>query len=67
MKSARIAFAAFIIGLVACSEQPAKQPDPLNGAWRLVAMHLIFEDGKRVEIPTHESLFIFADGYYSIG
>jgi hypothetical protein len=30
-------------------------------------MQLIFVDGKRVEVPSHESLFIFADGYYSIG
>jgi len=67
MKFARIAFAGFMVGLVACSEQPADPLTPLNGAWRLVAMHLIFVDGKRVEVPAHESLVIFADGYYSIG
>ncbi len=30
-------------------------------------MHLVFADGKRIDVPTHESLFIFAEGYYSIG
>jgi len=67
MKLTHIAFIGLLAGLVACSKQSAGPPDPLNGAWRLVAMHLISVDGKRVEVPTHESLFIFADGYYSIG
>ena len=66
VKLARIGFAFFMVGVAACAERPAKSPDPLNGAWRLVAMHLIFVDGKRVEVPAQESLFIFADGYYSI-
>jgi hypothetical protein len=67
MKFARIAVVAFLVGVVACSGQPASPPDPLNGAWRLVTLHLVFADGKRVEVPSHESLVIFADGYYSVG
>ena len=67
MKLAHMAFAVLAAGMVACSGQSSSPPDPLNGAWRLVEMHLVFEDGKRVEVPAHESLFIFADGYYSIG
>jgi hypothetical protein len=66
MRLARIAFVGFMVGMAACSEQPTDPPDPLNGAWRLVAMHLVFVDGKRVEVPAHESLVIFAGGYYSI-
>jgi hypothetical protein len=67
MKHTLIALAGLLVGVVACCEQSAGPPDPLTGAWRLVAMHLILVDGKRVEAPTHESLFIFADGFYSIG
>jgi hypothetical protein len=67
MKLTHIALAGLLAGVVACSEQSAGPPDPLTGAWRLIAMHLIFVDGRKVEVPTHESLFIFADGYYSIG
>jgi hypothetical protein len=66
MKLTHIVFASLIIGLSAFSLQSAGPPDTLNGAWQLVAMHLILADGKRVEIPAHESLFLFADGYYSI-
>jgi hypothetical protein len=67
MKLTHIAFAVLVAVAVACSERSPRPPDPLNGAWRLVAMHVIAEDGKNIEIPARESLFIFADGYYSIG
>jgi len=67
MKSTYIAFAVLAAAVVACSEQSPSLPDPLNGAWRLVSMHLIFADGTSVGIPAHENLIIFADGYYSIG
>jgi hypothetical protein len=67
MKLMPIALASLLAGIVACSDRSGGPPDPLNGAWRLVAMHLVFADGKSVEIPAHESLFIFANGYYSIG
>ncbi len=67
MKTMHMALAVLVAGMVACSGQSPSPPDPLNGAWRLVAMHFISEDGKSVEIPAHENLFIFADGYYSIG
>ncbi len=67
MKLTHIAFIGLLAGLVACSKQSASPPDPLNGAWRLVSMHLNLADGRDVEVPVHESLFLFADGYYSIG
>jgi hypothetical protein len=67
MKLTSIVFAGLLAGVAACSRQSAAPPDPLNGAWRLVAMHLILADGRSVGVPAHESLFIFADGYYSIG
>jgi len=67
MKLGRIAFVGFLAAVVSCSGQSGGPSDPLKGAWQLVAMHLIFANGKSIEIPSHESLFIFADGYYSIG
>lgn len=67
MKFRHVAFAGLLVSLLACSEQSASPPDPLNGAWRLATMHLVFADEKRVAVPAHESLFIFADGYYSMG
>ncbi len=67
MKLTHVAFTLFVAGLLACSEQPPGPSDPLNGAWRLVGMDLILADGKIIEVPARESLFIFADGYYSIG
>ena len=67
MKYWHIAIAGLVVGLFGCSEQSASPPDPLNGTWRLATMHLVFADGKRIEVPPHESLFIFADGYYSMG
>jgi hypothetical protein len=67
MKLIYTACAAFLAGLIACSGQSSGPTDPLHGAWRLVTMHLVFADGKSVEVPTRESLIIFADGYYSIG
>jgi hypothetical protein len=67
MKIKHIAFAFLMACVVVCSKQPAVSPDPLNGAWRLVAMHWISADGKSFEIPVQESLVIFAEGYYSIG
>jgi hypothetical protein len=69
MKLRHMALAGLLVGLVgliACSEQSGRAPDPLNGAWRLITMNLILADGKSVEVPAHESLFIFADGYYSM-
>jgi hypothetical protein len=67
MKLMRLALAGILTGIIACSDQSAGPPDPLNGAWRLVTMHLRFTDGKSIGIPVHESLFIFANGYYSMG
>lgn len=67
MRLTYIVFAGLVVGAVACSERSAGPRDPLNGAWRLASMHLVFVDGRRVELSTHENLFIFADGYYSIG
>ncbi len=67
MKLTHIAFAGLLAGVVACSEQSPGPQDPLNGAWRLVAMHFVSADGRSVEIPVQESLFIFAGGYYSMG
>ena len=67
MKLSPVVLAVLLVGVLGCSGRPADRPDPLNGAWRLATMHLILADGRKVEVPAHESLFIFADGYYSIG
>lgn len=57
-----------VVAVVVAGTRPSPgKGDPLNGAWRLVAMQLITADGKTIEIPPRESLFLFADGYYSIG
>jgi hypothetical protein len=67
MKLTHIGLAGLLACVVSCSGRSTDLPDPLNGAWRLVAMRLISADGESVEIPARESLFIFANGYYSIG
>ena len=59
--------AGLVAAMVACSNGTPAVEDPLNGAWSLVGMHLISADGDSVEVTVHESLFIFADGYFSIG
>lgn len=66
MKRTHVVLAGFLAAVVACTAQPPQQLDPLQGAWRLVGMHLISVDGDSVEVPALESLFIFADGYFSI-
>jgi hypothetical protein len=66
MKLAHIAVAGLVAGAVACSGQSPGPADPLSGVWRLVEMRLISADGERIGIPALESLFIFANGYYSI-
>jgi hypothetical protein len=65
MESVHIVVAGLLAGLIACSGESPGPRDPLNGAWRLLQMRLIFGEGKRMEVPVHESLVIFADGYYS--
>ncbi len=67
MKRTKIVLAGFVAAVCACAEQSSLPEDPLEGAWRLISMHLISADGDSVEVPAHESLFIFADGHYSIG
>lgn len=67
MKPACLAFAALAAGVVACSGRAPAPQDPVQGAWRVVTMHLVSSDGGIVEVPAHESLILFADGYYSIG
>lgn len=66
MKLTHIAIIVLLAGMVACSRQSASPPDPLKGAWHLVSMQLSLADGRNVEVPVHESLFLFTDGYYSI-
>jgi len=56
-----------VVAVAACSRQAASAPDPLNGAWRVIAMRVISAAGDSTAIPAHESLVIFADGYFSIG
>jgi hypothetical protein len=56
-----------VVGITACAEQSAVQADALDGAWRLLSMQLIAADEETVEISVHESLFMFSDGYYSMG
>jgi hypothetical protein len=67
MRIAHVAWVGLVAGVVGCSGQSSGPADVLNGAWRLVSMHLVLADGKSIEIPAHESLVLFANGYYSIG
>ena len=63
-------YSAFVVVaavVISCTQQLPGEQDPVHGAWRLVGMHLITADGKHIETPANESLFLFADGYYSIG
>ena len=53
--------------LIGCAGASKVRPDPLNGSWRVVTMQLVAADGTTTDLPAHESLLIFADGYYSIG
>ena len=47
--------------------QPVSEPiGPLDGAWRLVALEDVELDGTRTTLTPQESLFLFADGYYSM-
>ena len=62
-----IVCAGLVAGVVASADRYPTPPDSLNGAWRLVEMRVIAPDGTSVAVPVHESLIIFADGYYSIG
>jgi len=66
MKLARMALVGLLASATAWSAQSTHRPASLEGAWRLVAMQLISADGTRTTVPTHESLVIFAEGYYSI-
>ncbi len=66
MKPRGLMFACLAAAMVACNQGSAEPEDPMEGAWRLIAMHLVSADGDSVEVPVHESLFIFADGYFSI-
>lgn len=67
MNCKHMVLVGMVVGLTACTEQSAVQADALDGAWRLVSMQLIAADEETVEVSVHESLFIFADGYYSMG
>ena len=64
---APIAGAGLLALVMGCCKQQEGPPDPLQGAWRLATMHLIFADGKSLQLPARESLILFANGYYSIG
>jgi len=61
-----LAFVTVLLSVVACTGPSSRQTDPLNGAWRLVEMHLISADNDTIQVPAQESLFIFRDGYYAI-
>lgn len=67
MKYAFLLF--FVAAAIAagCAEQPSMEADPLAGAWRLAGMTWISGAGDTVPFATRESLFLFTDGYYSIG
>jgi len=66
MKLTHLALAGLVAGALACSQPSPAPQDPLHGAWRLVSMHLVDPDGGSTELPARESLFLFANGYYSI-
>ena len=63
---ARAVSVIVVVGLIACAERSAVWPDALDGAWRVASMELVAPD-ETVELSVQESLFIFADGYYSMG
>jgi hypothetical protein len=67
MKRRHITLIGALAVLAGCADQSSLPVDPLHGAWRVVSMHLISAEQDTVAVPTHESLFLFADGYYSIG
>lgn len=67
MNCGYIVLVGMVVGMTACTEQSAVQADALDGAWRLVSMQLVAPDEDTVEVSVHESLFIFAGGYYSMG
>ena len=66
MTLTHLALAGLVAGAVACSPRSAAPRDPLQGAWRVVSMHLVAPDGGSTELPVRESLCLFANGYYSI-
>ena len=66
MKPRELLFACLAAAMVGCNQGSPEPEDPLRGAWSLIAMHLVSADGDSVQVPVHESLFIFADGYFSI-
>jgi hypothetical protein len=43
-----------------------REVSPIAGAWRVVAVEDVTSEGEVTEIPTHESMVIFTDRYYSI-
>jgi len=45
----------------------ARSSFPLQGAWRLVAIEYVAADGRATAGTPQESLFLFADGRYSMG
>lgn len=67
MKRGFMLLLSAVVGITGCMGQSSIQTDPLDGAWRLVTMHLISAGGDTVAVAARESLIIFADGYYSIG
>ena len=61
-----VVFVAMLV-IAGCNAPSPTPPDPLHGAWRMVEMYWILADGDTVAAPAHESLFLFSDGFYSIG
>ena len=63
------------LGLATSACQPEAPPgevvedrgaSPIAGAWRVVAVEDVTSDGEVTEIPTHESMVLFTDRYYSM-
>jgi len=59
--------AALALAAVGYSGRSAPSTDALTGSWRVVAMQLVEPDGQTASLRVHESLFMFADGHYSMG
>jgi len=62
-----VCLAGLALATAGYSGRPAPSTDALTGAWRVVSMQLVEPNGQTTALRTHESLFMFADGHYSMG
>lgn len=67
MRRGSIVFVVAAFYGAACLVQSSIAAERLEGAWRVVSMRLITVEQDTIQVPAHESLVIFCDGYYSMG